>query len=224
MLIGTLVSFQNPNRPFGGLTTFRQQPGCWNACRWCCRLSTFIRGESLISFIKPATDVILIEEPGQARRISRAGSVISVNLGLNLDDFNDKVGGSGESQRNSLFPWDNAGPSSGSGLAAGDHYIESVNVKLRSESSNSRRESPLAPRQRGSVVGSSTFSPLIGRAGSIEGEDFVFDSEFHWSMRHSTLNRLHLVENPVLEDSQQETQKSDMNLATLERNSHNFLE
>lgn len=124
----------------------------------------------------PAANVTSHEEPGQARRISRSGSVISANLGLNLDDFN-KGGGS---QQSSLFPWDNAGASSsGSGNAGPDinQPIELVNVKLRSDSSNSRRESSLAPSQRGSVVGGLTFSPGIGRGSQIIGEDFAFDGE-----------------------------------------------
>jgi len=106
--------------------------------------------------------------------------VISANLGLNLEDF-DKVGGSAGSQRTSLFPWDNAGASSsGGGNDADpdiDHPIEPVNVTLLG-SVNSRRESSLAPSQRGSVVGGLTFSPLIGKGGSqIMEEDFAFDGE-----------------------------------------------
>jgi meiotic recombination protein REC8 len=156
--------------------------------------------------------------------MSKSGSVISANLGLNFDDF-EKVARGG-SQRSSLFPWDNAGPSSGSGDVAGpdiDQPTEPVSVRLRSDSVNSRRESPFAPSQRGSAVGGLTFSPVIGKGGSqIMGEDFAFDG---WSsFEIMMLNEFCLVDNPVAEDTQQETQKSDMNLVTLERNSYNFLE
>lgn len=122
------------------------------------------------------------QEPGQARRISKSGSGISANIGLNYEDF-DRVGGSGGSQRSSLFPWDNAGPSSsGGGNDVGpdieDFPIEPVNVNLRSGSINSRRESSLAPSQRGSVVGGLAFSPVVEMGGSqMMGEDFAFDGE-----------------------------------------------
>jgi len=106
--------------------------------------------------------------------------VISANLGLNLEDF-DNIGGSAGSQRSSLFPWDNAGASSSGGGNDADPNIdlpiEPVNVNLR-ESINSRREGSLASSQRGSFVGGPTFSPLIGKGGSqIMGEDFAFDGE-----------------------------------------------
>lgn len=113
--------------------------------------------------------------------MSRSGSGISANVGLNYEDF-DKVGGSGGSQRSSLFPWDNAGPSSsGGGNDVGpdieDYPIEPVNVNLGSASINSRRESSLAPSHRGGV-GGLTFSPVIEKGGSqIMGEDFAFDGE-----------------------------------------------
>jgi meiotic recombination protein REC8 len=88
--------------------------------------------------------------------------VISANLGLNLEGF-DKIGGSAGSQRSSLFPWDNAGASSSGGGNDVDPDvdlpIEPVNVTLR-ESINSRRESSLAPSQRGSAVGGLTLFTL----------------------------------------------------------------
>ncbi|KAJ3513821.1 hypothetical protein NLJ89_g2734 [Agrocybe chaxingu] len=152
------------------------------------------------------------EEPGQARRVSRSASVLGANnLGFDLGP-KDLANGS---QRSSLFPWDNAGgPSSSTGNvpfgeAGSDHAIEQVDIRLRSNSL-SLRASPLANSQRGSLAGAGvTFSPApTGRSSQIFGEDFAFD-----------------VENGVVpEETQQDTQKSDLNLITLERNSYNFLE
>ncbi|KAF9526495.1 Rec8 like protein-domain-containing protein [Crepidotus variabilis] len=143
------------------------------------------------------------EEPGQARHHSRSASITGANLGFDLD----LVRGSG-SQRSSLFPWDNAGgPSSSSGnmpfVAAGsDHPIDQVDIRLRS-ASLSHRDSPIPHSQRVSLGGGFTFSPVPQI-----GEDFAFD-----------------VENvETLEETQQDTQKTEMNLVTLERNSYNFLE
>lgn len=155
--------------------------------------------------------------------MSRPVSVTSVNLGLNLGDFGN-VGGSGGSQR-SLFPWDNAGPSSGSGDAAApdiDHPIAHLDIKLRSESPTSRREGSLAPSQRTSIIGGLTFSPMIGKGGGsqILGEDFAFHGKLH----DIDCYKICLVDNPVQDDGHQETQQSDMNLMTLERNSYHFLE
>ncbi|KDR84977.1 hypothetical protein GALMADRAFT_131737 [Galerina marginata CBS 339.88] len=151
------------------------------------------------------------EEPGQARRISRSASVLGAsNLGL---DIGPRDSGNG-SQRSSLFPWDDAGPSSSSGqvpygLPDVEQPVEHVEVRLRS-SSFSRRDSPLAASHRGSMQAVGIlFSPAPGGRGSQAfGEDFAFE-----------------VEDLVIpEDTQQDTQKSDLNLITLERNSYNFLE
>jgi len=118
------------------------------------------------------------------------------------------------SQRSSLFPWDNAGASSSNGNAAdaglpgSENFVEHVDVRLRSNSL-SHRDSSIVPSQRGSIViGGIGFSPVLsGRGSQVIGElDFAFE-----------------VEN-VPEEPQQETQKSDLNLITLERNSYNFLE
>ncbi|KAJ8702578.1 R8 protein [Pleurotus ostreatus] len=50
------------------------------------------------------------EEPGQGRNASRAPSVLGDNFGF---DFGVGLDGQrGNSQRSSLFPWDNAGASS----------------------------------------------------------------------------------------------------------------
>ncbi|KAF8974045.1 hypothetical protein BDZ97DRAFT_1912480 [Flammula alnicola] len=152
------------------------------------------------------------EEPGQARRISRSASVLGAsNFGFDLGP-RDPMNGS---QRSSLFPWDNAGPSSSTGngpfpLPDDDHAVAQVDVRLRSISL-SRRNSPLLSTHRGSMLAAAVIlsSPAaVGRNSQIFGEDFVFD-----------------VENAAIpEDTQQDTQKSDLNLITLERNSFNFLE
>ncbi|CAA7265812.1 unnamed protein product [Cyclocybe aegerita] len=152
------------------------------------------------------------EEPGQARRVSRSASILGANnLGFDLGPKDPANG----SQRSSLFPWDNAGgPSSSTGNVpfggpGSDHVIEQVDIRLRSNSL-SHHASPLVDSQRGSLAGAGvTFSPaLTGRNSQIFGEDFAFDVE----------NRV------VPEETQQDTQKSDLNLITLERNSYNFLE
>uniref|UniRef100_A0A8H7Y7W3 Rad21/Rec8-like protein N-terminal domain-containing protein n=1 Tax=Psilocybe cubensis TaxID=181762 RepID=A0A8H7Y7W3_PSICU len=154
------------------------------------------------------------EEPGQARRISRSASILGAsNLAF---DLGPRGSGNG-SQRSSFFPWDHAGPSSSSGNVPFaqpevDHIVERVDVRLRSISTT-RRESPIAGSRdshRGSITGSNVLlSPAMGgRTSQILGEDFAFEVE----------------EAVPQEDTQQETQKSEVNLVTLERNSFNFLE
>ncbi|KAF8807392.1 hypothetical protein BYT27DRAFT_7099303 [Phlegmacium glaucopus] len=150
------------------------------------------------------------EEPGQARRVSRASSILrGHNLAFDLGPRDNANG----SQRSSLFPWDNAGASSSNGNAAdalpgSETFIDHVDVRLRSNSL-SRRDSSIVPSQLGSIaIGGIGFSPVPSdaRGSQVFGEDFVFD-----------------VENGP-EETQQETQKSDLNLIALERNSYNFLE
>ncbi|KAJ3751978.1 hypothetical protein EV360DRAFT_56004 [Lentinula raphanica] len=142
------------------------------------------------------------EEPGQARQMSKPPSDVGVNFSFDLGPFGRQEG----SQRSSLFPWDNAGagPSSSvDGVGGGSDRIsiDRAEVRIRG-SSFSRRESSL-PSQNGSI-GIRGISPAdIGIRGSQTiGEDFVFSgkSSFHYS------------------------QKSELNLITLERNSFNFLE
>ncbi|KAF4623751.1 hypothetical protein D9613_001795 [Agrocybe pediades] len=157
------------------------------------------------------------EEPGQARRLSRSASVFGANLGFDIG-----TGGSGNgSQRSSLFPWDNAGgrASSSSGnvpfaqIDSEQHPVEYVDVRLRS-SSISRHGSPMVHNsQRGSVQGAGiSFSPAQGGRGSQAfGEDFQFEID-------------NQEQGTIPEETQQETQKSELNLVTLERNSYNFLE
>ncbi|KAF5312434.1 hypothetical protein D9619_003276 [Psilocybe cf. subviscida] len=140
------------------------------------------------------------EEPGQARRVSRSASILGAGFELAPRDP------ANASQKSSLFPWDHAGPSSSGGnepFGGMDPPIETVSVRLRTRSLSRAGSSPLAPSKRGSATGV-IFSPA---APGID-DDFIFD-----------------VENGGLaEGTQQETQKSDINLVTLERNSFNFLE
>ncbi|KAF9270204.1 hypothetical protein L218DRAFT_952383 [Marasmius fiardii PR-910] len=144
------------------------------------------------------------EEPGQARHIFRQPSVgpdFSLELGSN-----EKL----ESQKSSLFPWDNAGAdisSSVGGVGGGSDRVvfERADVKL---SSLSRRESSLPLSQHGSLSGIRGVSPGdFGRNSQIIGEEFLLRDD---------------EEEPPSPNS--ETQRSDLNLVTLERNSFNFLE
>ncbi|KAF7320350.1 RAD21/Rec8 N-terminal domain protein [Mycena kentingensis (nom. inval.)] len=135
------------------------------------------------------------EEPGQARHVSRPPSVLDGRFEIEPQAL---------SQRSSLFPWDNAGGASSSAggfgpLGSDRISVDRADTKLRGASA-SRRESSLVPSQHGSVDGLQ-----ISEKGSQMVDDYAFD-----------------VEMP--EQSAQESQQSDMNLITLERNSYNFLE
>ncbi|KAJ3799937.1 Rec8 like protein-domain-containing protein [Lentinula aff. detonsa] len=157
------------------------------------------------------------EEPGQARQISKPPSDIGANFSFDLGSFGRQEG----SQKSSLFPWDNAGagPSSSiDGVGGGSDRIsiDRAEVRIRG-SSFSRRESSLVPSQNGST-GIRGISPGdIGIRGSqVVGEDFVFsvEPENTQNMHTQTMNT----------NTQLDSQKSDLNLITLERNSFNFLE
>jgi meiotic recombination protein REC8, fungi type len=115
--------------------------------------------------------IIFSQEPGQGRRVSRPPSVgdgIGFDLGTPHDLF--------ESQKSSLFPWDNAGMSSSSGapgMPGSDQiHVDPVELKLRG-SSQSRRSSSLIPSQVGIAEG---FSPAPIRQSSQAPEDYVFES------------------------------------------------
>lgn len=107
--------------------------------------------------------------------MSRAQSVVAgEQFEFNIDN-QDHYG----SQLNSLFPWDNAGASSSSGMVPLGQYgsdnmnADPVDVKMRG-SSRSRRDSSLIPSQLASV-GNVKFSPApTGNPGSLLGEDFEF--------------------------------------------------
>ncbi|KAF9478528.1 hypothetical protein BDN70DRAFT_933321 [Pholiota conissans] len=154
------------------------------------------------------------EEPGQARRISRSASVFDSRNFAFDQGTRDAVS---VSRRSSFFPWDHAGPSSSTDNAAAfplvedDQILAPVEIRLRSNSLN-HRGSPLASSQRGSMlpaVAGSAFSPAtLDRNSHVFGEDFVFNVDTA----------------PIPEETQGDTQKSDLNLITLERHSFNFLE
>ncbi|KAF6766048.1 Rec8 like protein-domain-containing protein [Ephemerocybe angulata] len=119
-----------------------------------------------------------------------------------------KESGGPGSQRSSLFPWDNAGPSSSSanpglGDDINDNNIPIDHVEIRLRGSSRSRKSFVAPSQVGGVAGPG-FSPIV-----INGTPAPMDS----GNRRRPRERL-----------QEETQKSEVHLATLERNSFNFLE
>ncbi|KAH7930949.1 hypothetical protein BV22DRAFT_1101346 [Leucogyrophana mollusca] len=143
------------------------------------------------------------EEPGQARRTSRAPSAFGDNLGFDVA-LQNSLG----SQPSALFPWDNAGNSSSvSGKAAGFSCqssdklnIDHAEIRVRG-SSLSRRGSSIAPSQASFPGGS---PPTVAKGSQLNEEDFVFDVPPY--------------------NSQLESQQSDLNLVTLERNSFNFLE
>ncbi|KAH9937716.1 Rec8 like protein-domain-containing protein [Fomitopsis serialis] len=143
------------------------------------------------------------EEPGVARRVSRAPSLIGSQFEM-PGAGQDFVSGS---QRSALFPWDNAGASSSVAGGPLDFGKEGsarpsfgrADTRLRGSSLNSRHGSPLP----GGRVPESPAD--FGAKSSYSGEGFEFDV-------------------PGEESMVKESQLSDMNLLTLERNSHNFLE
>lgn len=139
------------------------------------------------------------EEPGQARNAPRPMSVLGDEFGLDIvqNSF---------SQRSALFPWDNAGGSSSIsgvvllGRQSSDKIsVDHAETRLRG-SSLSRRGSSI-PSQQGDVFGGTGGFPA---SPQIIDDDFVF--------------------NVPAGNSVAESQVSEVNLATLERNSFNFLE
>ncbi|ESK86634.1 rad21 rec8 n terminal domain protein [Moniliophthora roreri MCA 2997] len=147
------------------------------------------------------------EEPGQARNASRQPSV-APNFSFDLSS-NEKLTGS---QLSSLFPWDNAGAdissSVGGAFGGGSERVafDPAEVKIRG-SSVSKREGSLPLSQNGSITAARGISPGdFGRNSQVFGEDF----------------ELRVDEVPT--NQQSDTQRSDLNLVTLERNSFNFLE
>ncbi|THH21523.1 hypothetical protein EW146_g23 [Bondarzewia mesenterica] len=156
------------------------------------------------------------EEPGQARRVSRPPSP----LGGNFDfDFRRPLNAEDElveSQRSSLFPWDNAGGPSSSANGAGfnpampgSDRVSVGRAEVIIRGSSTRRSSSIGPSFLGGNLGAIGFSPGpgdLGKIGSqISADHFEFDVP---------------AEGPSLVESQQ----SDVNLVALERNSYNFLE
>ncbi|OJA21506.1 hypothetical protein AZE42_05106 [Rhizopogon vesiculosus] len=143
------------------------------------------------------------EEPGQARHASRPPSVLGDNFGLDIvqNSF---------SQRSALFPWDNAGVSSSvsGAVPLGRHSSDKISVdhaetRMRG-SSVSRRGSSLLSQHCEVFGGAGGFPAIINASPQINDEEFVF--------------------NIPAGDSVIESQLSDANVETLERNSFNFLE
>ncbi|KAF9056147.1 Rec8 like protein-domain-containing protein [Panaeolus papilionaceus] len=156
------------------------------------------------------------EEPGRGRRGSRTSSVVDPNAFALNPGILDKENAA-SSQKSSLFPWDNALPSSSSFNAPhtqpnGSTIPDMVDIRIRSRSI-SRRGSPLIYSQRNSLnaIG---ISPIISQR-----ETFLPDDEFMFN-EHGPGTQL---EETQLE-TQQDTQKSDVNLIAMEKNSFNFLE
>lgn len=139
------------------------------------------------------------EEPGQARHASRPMSVLGDEFGLDIVQ-------NSLSQRSALFPWDNAGGSSSVsgavllGRQSSDKIsVDHAETRLRG-SSLSRRGSSI-PSQQGDVFGGTAGLPT---SPQIIDDDFVF--------------------NVPAGNSVAESQLSEVHVATLERNSFNFLE
>ncbi|TEB35062.1 hypothetical protein FA13DRAFT_1788657 [Coprinellus micaceus] len=162
------------------------------------------------------------EEPGQARRASSRPSSVFGGSQLGLDFLGTqqpKEGGNSGSQRSSLFPWDHAagtgGPSSSSGHEPfaglnGDDLnnvpVDHVEIRLRGSSTG--RRSSVAPGSQ-MVGGGHGFSPIIN------GTPAGMDVDYEFNVDEAA---------PPGETQAEETQKSEVQLATLERNSFNFLE
>lgn len=131
-----------------------------------------------------------------------------------------------------MFPWDNAGPSSSCAapFAGSDRIsVDRAEIKLRG-SSLSRRESSLVPSQVGSGIGPG-FSPgaFVKNSQIAFGEDYAFDGEAFSLVLTRGFSCCYPVgdghENVNENNATQlESQRSEMNLITLERNSFNFLE
>jgi meiotic recombination protein REC8 len=114
------------------------------------------------------------KEPGQARHASIGSfpAASAFELGRNVEVKTD-------SQKSSLFPWDNAGLSSSAAGAPFDIGSDRISIghddlrlKDASTGRNSGRESPLVPSQTGTFG----FSPgTLGKTGSQINDSFQFD-------------------------------------------------
>ncbi|KAH7910942.1 Rec8 like protein-domain-containing protein [Hygrophoropsis aurantiaca] len=161
------------------------------------------RGATRFNVLSPlANDIQLL-----SRRDSRAASIFGDSLGLDLELLNS-LG----SQRSALFPWDNAGNSSsvsggmpGTNRKSSDRLsVDRAETRIRG-SSFSRRGSSVVASQI-SFPGALGESPSVGNANG------------------SQLNEEEFEFNIPADNSQVESQQSELNLVTLERNSFNFLE
>ena len=100
--------------------------------------------------------------------------------------------------------------------------VDRAEIKIRG-SSLSRRESSLVPSHGGSAVDALEFSPGLPKSSQVVGEDYAFDGTPPCSALAMAIHDEHIVDN-LPNNSAFDSQRSDMNLITLERNSYNFLE
>ncbi len=114
-----------------------------------------------------------LQEPGQGRQVSRPPSLVGGQFGIDPSPEEPPT----QSQRSSLFPWDNAGvfssSSGGGGLADGSDRIsvDRADIRMRG-SSVSRRESSLIPSASATGLG---LSPSVADRGSQVGADYRFE-------------------------------------------------
>ena len=132
----------------------------------------------------------LVKEPGQARHASIGSfpTASALNLGRNLEI------GSG-SHKSSLFPWDNAGPSSSVAalpfeMGSDRFSLGQDDVRLRDASvgRSSGREGSLVASQLNSGPGTLGFSPkTFEKIGSHINDSFEFDGRDSKALTHSLL-------------------------------------
>lgn len=174
--------------------------------------------------VSVASHLVLSKEPGQARHASigsfPAGSAFE--LGRNVEVKTD-------SQKSSLFPWDNAGLSSsaaGAPFDIGSDRIsigrDDIRLKDTPTGRNSGRESPLV-RSQSSGPGTLGFSPgLFGKTGSQINDSFQFDGWYAIAPIHAPCSSTCKV--PADSPLRRNAPGAEPDLITLERNSYNFLE
>ncbi|KAF5390234.1 hypothetical protein D9757_002956 [Collybiopsis confluens] len=185
---------------------------------------------------QPVSRLDLDRLTGMAGTRTRPSNVEDVGGDFNFDLHGQHEEQHQGSQRSSLYPWDNAGagPSSSVDWVKGGSDRISINqaeIRMRG-SSLSRRESSLALSHNGSadLRGISPGNIRI-RETQTTAEDFLFSGgQFEissCSLRSDTTD-IWKVEPDDTQGmstySQIDSQKSDMNLVALERNSFNFLE
>ncbi|KAF5374749.1 hypothetical protein D9758_000295 [Tetrapyrgos nigripes] len=156
---------------------------------------------------EPSHNLRSSEEPGQGRRDSRQLSIgRDFDFGPSSNDLN------AGSQRSSLFPWDNAGAGPSSSVDFGPDRVSVDRAETRIRSSpkvNSRRESSVGFSQIGSIGRGLSPADLGTRGSQVFGDDFIFDG-------------VDDTQGNTLET--QQTQRTEADLAALEKNSFNFLE
>ena len=164
-----------------------------------------------------------IQDPGQARRISsRPGS--------QLDFLAAQAEFNISSQRSSLFPWDHAGfmSSSGAPMLPGEGSdkisVDQVSIRLPGGRNNSigPRDGSLGGSLPPSVTGGPGGSAIAFSPGPV-GEDFRFDGKDCSFVGEEEIDTIHCTVDAVQKEAF-ESQLTDANLITLERNSFNFLE